>query len=101
MYKSIIKPFFFLYQPENIHHIVFKLIKFICKIPGVSAIIKSIYTVNDKRLERKLFGLTFPNPVGLAAGFDKDAKLYDELGYYGFGNVKPNNFRSKRLSLTT
>ena len=88
MYKSIIKPLFFLFQPENIHHIVFKLIKFICKIPSIPAIIKSIYTVNDKRLERNLFGLTFPNPVGLAAGFDKDAKLYEELGYYGFGFIE-------------
>ena len=88
MYKSIIKPLFFLVQPERIHHIVFKTIKFFCKIPGVPALIKSIYTVNDKRLERKLFGLTFPNPVGLAAGFDKDAKLFDELGYYGFGFIE-------------
>lgn len=88
MYKSIIKPIFFLWEPEKIHHIVFKIIKFLCAIPGVSSIIKSIYSVNDKRLERKLFGLTFPNPVGLAAGFDKDAKLYDELGYYGFGFIE-------------
>ncbi|HLC82566.1 MAG TPA: quinone-dependent dihydroorotate dehydrogenase [Bacteroidia bacterium] len=88
MYKSIIKPLLFLFEPENIHHIVFKTIKFLCSIPGVPSIIKSIYSVNDKRLERKLFGLTFPNPVGLAAGFDKDAKLYDELGYYGFGFIE-------------
>jgi dihydroorotate dehydrogenase len=88
MYKSIIKPIFFLWEPEKIHHIVFKIIKFLCAIPGVPSIIKSIYSVNDKRLERKLFGLTFPNPVGLAAGFDKDAKLYDELGYYGFGFIE-------------
>ena len=88
MYKSIIKPLFFLFEPENIHHLVFKTIKFLCAIPGVPSIIKSIYSVNDKRLERKLFGLTFPNPVGLAAGFDKDAKLYDELGYYGFGFIE-------------
>jgi dihydroorotate dehydrogenase len=88
MYKVFIKPIFFLFQPETIHHIVFKTIKFFCTIPGVSAIIKSVYVVNDKRLERKLFGLTFPNPVGLAAGFDKDAKLYDELGYYGFGFIE-------------
>lgn len=88
MYKSIIKPLFFLFEPENIHHLVFKTIKFLCKIPGIPSIIKSIYNVNDKRLERKLFGLTFPNPVGLAAGFDKDAKLYDELGYYGFGFIE-------------
>lgn len=88
MYKSLIKPLFFLFEPEKIHHIVFKVIKFLCAIPGVPSIIKSIYIVNDKRLERKLFGLTFPNPVGLAAGFDKDAKLYDELGYYGFGFIE-------------
>jgi len=69
--------------------------------------VRSIYVVNDKRLERKLFGLTFPNPVGLAAGFDKDAKLFDELSHFGFsfieigtltpkaqpGNEKPRMFR--------
>lgn len=88
MYKLVLKPFFFLFQPEAIHHFVFKTIKFICLIPGVSSIIKSIYLLQDKKLERKVFGLTFPNPVGLAAGFDKDAKLYDELGYYGFGFIE-------------
>lgn len=88
MYKIFIKPVFFLFQPETIHHLVFKTIKLFCRIPGVAAITKSIYVVNDKRLERKLFGLTFPNPVGLAAGFDKDAKLFDELGYYGFGFIE-------------
>ncbi len=88
MYKLIIRPIFFLFSPETIHHIVFILIKFFCKIPGVSLLLKSIYVVNDKRLERKLFGLTFPNPVGLAAGFDKDATLFDELGYFGFGFIE-------------
>ncbi|MCW3101951.1 MAG: pyrD [Bacteroidetes bacterium] len=88
MYKLLIKPIFFLFEPERIHHIVFKAIKFLCSIPGVAGLLKSIYVVNDKRLERKLFGLTFPNPVGLAAGFDKDAKLFDELGYYGFGFIE-------------
>jgi dihydroorotate dehydrogenase len=88
MYKVILKPLFFLFPPETIHHIVFKLIKFFCKIPGVPAVLKGCYAVKDKRLERKLFGLTFPNPVGLAAGFDKDAKLFDELGYFGFGFIE-------------
>lgn len=88
MYKILLKPFFFLFQPETIHHFVFKAIKFLCVIPGVPSLLKSVYQVNDKRLETKLFGLTFPNPVGLAAGFDKDAKLYDELGYYGFGFIE-------------
>lgn len=44
--------------------------------------------MNDKRLERRVFGLTFPNPVGLAAGFDKDAKLFDELADFGFGCIE-------------
>jgi dihydroorotate dehydrogenase len=88
MYKLLIKPVFFLFEPEKIHHIVFKTIKFLCRIPGIPELIKSFYVINDKRLERKVFGLTFPNPVGLAAGFDKDAKLSDELGYYGFGFIE-------------
>ncbi|MBL7883195.1 MAG: quinone-dependent dihydroorotate dehydrogenase [Bacteroidia bacterium] len=88
MYKLIIKPIFFLFQPETIHHIVFKILKIINTIPGVSAITKACYVINDQKLERKLFGLTFPNPVGLAAGFDKDAKLYEELGNYGFGFIE-------------
>lgn len=88
MYKTIIKPLFFLFQPETIHHIVFKIIKFFSAIPGVSLLTRMVYVVNDNRLEVKLFGLTFPNPVGLAAGFDKDAKLYDELGNYGFGFIE-------------
>lgn len=88
LYKLIIKPLFFLFQPETIHHIVFKILKIFSAIPGVSMITRRVYLVNDKRLERKLFGLTFPNPVGLAAGFDKDAKLFDELGNYGFGHIE-------------
>jgi len=88
MYKTIIKPLFFLFQPETIHHIVFKLIKFFSAIPGVSILIRMVYVIDDKRLEVNLFGLVFPNPVGLAAGFDKDAKLYDELGNYGFGFIE-------------
>ncbi|MES2288046.1 MAG: quinone-dependent dihydroorotate dehydrogenase [Bacteroidota bacterium] len=88
MYKTLLKPIFFLFQPETIHHIVFKIIKFFSAIPGVSQLIRMVYMIDDKRLEVNLFGLMFPNPVGLAAGFDKDAKLYDELGNYGFGFIE-------------
>jgi len=88
MYKNLIKPILFLFQPEKIHHFVFKVIKFYSKIPGVSFLVRSFFVVNDKRLERKLFGLTFPNPVGLGAGFDKDAKLYNELADFGFGFIE-------------
>ncbi|WP_422091181.1 quinone-dependent dihydroorotate dehydrogenase [Tenacibaculum ovolyticum] len=88
MYKLIIRPIFFLFDPEKIHHFTFSLVKFLSKIPFVSAIFRSLYQVNDKRLERNLFGLTFKNPVGLAAGFDKNAVLYNELADFGFGFVE-------------
>ena len=88
MYKLLLKPLFFLFDPELVHHTVFKLIKLSNKIPGISNLIRSIFVIKDKRLERHLFGLTFPNPVGLAAGFDKDAKLYHELSNFGFGFIE-------------
>ncbi|MCL4162359.1 UNVERIFIED_CONTAM: hypothetical protein GTU68_030739 [Idotea baltica] len=88
MYKLLIRPLFFLFDPEEIHHFTFKCIRFANKIPGFSEIIKQLYKVEDRRLERKLFGLTFINPVGLAAGFDKDAKLFNELSHFGFGFIE-------------
>lgn len=88
MYKSLIRPILFGFDPEEIHHFSFSSIRFINKIPGVSSLIRSIYLVNDKRLEREVFGLKFKNPVGLAAGFDKDAKLYNELSNFGFGFIE-------------
>lgn len=88
MYKLLIRPLFFLFDPEKIHHFTFALIKIACKIPGIPAVFRSLYQVNDKRLERKVFGLTFKNPVGLAAGFDKNAVLYNELANFGFGFIE-------------
>ena len=88
MYKAVIRPLFFLFDPEKIHHFTFSLIRFVCKIPGISALLKKIYLVEDKRLEKNLFGLTFKNPVGLAAGFDKDATLFNELSNLGFGFIE-------------
>lgn len=88
MYKLIIRPIFFLFDPEKIHHFTFAMVKFVNKIPGVSALIKSLYTIKNPKLKRTVFGLEFDNPVGLAAGFDKDAKLYNELSNFGFGFIE-------------
>ena len=88
MYKVLIKPILFLFDPEWVHHTVFSTLKLIHRIPGMGNLIKGFYQVKDQRLERKLFGLTFPNPVGLAAGFDKDAKLFKELSNFGFGFIE-------------
>jgi dihydroorotate dehydrogenase len=88
MYKFLIKPILFLFDPEWVHHTVFSTLKLIHRIPGMGSLIRGLYQVKDERLERKLFGLTFPNPIGLAAGFDKDAKLYQELSNFGFGFIE-------------
>lgn len=88
MYKILIRPILFCFDPEKIHYFIFSVIKICCKIPLVSHLIRSMYVVNDKRLERDLFGLKFKNPVGLAAGFDKDAVLFNELNNFGFGFIE-------------
>jgi len=88
MYKLLIRPILFWFDPEEVHYFTFSLVKFIAKIPFVPNILKSIYEVEDTRLEREVFGLKFKNPVGLAAGFDKDAKLYNELSHFGFGFIE-------------
>ena len=109
MYK-IVRFFLFLFKAEFIHSISFKLIKFGAIIPGKMWALRLLFKVNDTRLEREVFGLRFDNPVGLAAGFDKDAKLFDELASFGFGfieigtvtplpqdgNPKPRLFRLKK-----
>ena len=88
MYKVLIRPILFCFDPEKVHYFTFSAIRFFSKIPVFAALFRSIYNVNDKRLERNLFGLTFKNPVGLAAGFDKDAKLFNELSNFGFGFIE-------------
>ena len=88
MYKLLIRPILFLFDPEKVHYFTFSLIRILCKIPFVASVIRSLYQVKNKKLERKLFGLTFINPVGLAAGFDKNAVLYNELANFGFGFIE-------------
>ncbi|HRG17509.1 MAG TPA: quinone-dependent dihydroorotate dehydrogenase [Flavobacterium lutivivi] len=88
MYKLLIRPLLFCFDPEKVHYFTFSIIRFLSKIPLFSTICRSIYEVKDKRLEKEVFGLKFKNPVGLAAGFDKDAKLYNELSNFGFGFIE-------------
>jgi dihydroorotate dehydrogenase len=88
MYKALIRPIFFLFNPESIHHFTFKMVKLLMHLPGMFGFTKNMYQVKDKRLNRTVMGIDFPNPVGLAAGFDKDAKLFDELSAYDFGFIE-------------
>jgi len=88
MYKSTIRKLLFQIDPEKVHHLTFNFLKFFFKIPFTKGLTKSIFSIDDRRLERNFFGLTFKNPVGLAAGFDKNARLFDEFSNYGFGFVE-------------
>jgi dihydroorotate dehydrogenase len=87
-YQNILKPLLFLIDPEWAHYLVANGLRFMMKIPGVSAIFKLVYGFEDKRLVRHVIGLRFENPVGLAAGFDKNALLVDEYANLGFGFIE-------------
>ncbi|MFD2937931.1 quinone-dependent dihydroorotate dehydrogenase [Spirosoma flavum] len=108
MYKHFILPILFRFDAETIHHTVTRLLQLALAIPGVSAICRKLYVVEDKRLARTVFGLTFPNPIGIAAGFDKNAELVSELSDLGFGFVEigtvtprpqPGNLRPRLFRL--
>ena len=87
MYKTLIRPLLFLFDPEVVHHFSFKMIKLLNKL-GFGSLFRTLFEVKNPALEREVFGLKFKNPVGLAAGFDKDAKLYKELSNFGFGFIE-------------
>ncbi len=88
MYKLLIRPLLFCFDPEKVHYFTFSLIRIVSKIPGLSGIFRALFEVKDSRLETEVFGLKFKNPVGLAAGFDKNAVLYKELSNFGFGFIE-------------
>ena len=87
-YRLFIRPVLFLFRPEQAHNLTFWFTRLIFKIPGIAAITEAIFCKRHKRLERELFGIRFPNPVGLAAGLDKNATLIDELSHFGFGFIE-------------
>lgn len=94
-------------QPETVHYLLIRIIRFSFRIPMIPSLISLMYTKNDSRLEREFMGLRFNNPVGLAAGFDKNAEIYKEFSHFGFsfievgtvtpqpqyGNPRPRSFR--------
>lgn len=109
MYK-LIRPLFFSVDPEKIHHLVVRLLKRFAKLPGGMSMLNGLYGYRNPGLHRTVFGLDFPNPVGLAAGFDKNGEMMAEMASFGFGfievgtvtplpqpgNPKPRMFRLKQ-----
>jgi dihydroorotate dehydrogenase len=88
VYKQIIRPILFLFDAEKVHHFVFTILSIKGAMPGFRALLKFLFDYQHPGLQRTVFGITFPNPVGLAAGFDKDARLIDELACFGFGFIE-------------
>lgn len=107
MYRKLIRPILFLLQPETIHHLIVSALKIGFKIPGIAYCVKKSFVVKDQRLKTNFLGLRFDNPVGFAAGFDKNAEVYNQFSNFGFsfieigtvtpvaqpGNPKPRSFR--------
>ena len=85
---SLIRKILFFFDAEQIHEFSVYYIKLINRIPFASLIIKKFFRLNDVNLERKLLGLNFKNPIGLAAGFDKNAECYNEFSNFGFGFIE-------------
>lgn len=88
MYKYFFRPLFFLLEAEVVHHLTLYLLKVVCRLPFAKQLIRLFYEGKNTGLSKTIWGITFKNPVGLAAGFDKDAKLIDELACFGFGFIE-------------
>jgi len=95
MYKVLLKPLFFILSPEFAHQFVTTSLKFILWIPGMRVIFRLSYNVSNPTLETEVFGIKFPNPVGLAAGFDKQADLYNDMSALGFGFIEVGTITPK------
>ncbi|NOT74317.1 MAG: quinone-dependent dihydroorotate dehydrogenase [Cyclobacteriaceae bacterium] len=85
MYKFLLRPILFLFNPEGIHHFTFGMLRIFSPIVKL---VRSAFVLEHPSLEREVLGLKFKNPVGLAAGFDKNALLIDELACFGFGFIE-------------
>lgn len=88
MYKHFLKPILFRFNPETAHNILFSLLSFLRHVPFAQSIIRALYHRDSPSLEREVFGINFPNPVGLAGGLDKNGEFYNDMANFGFGFVE-------------
>lgn len=95
MYKHILKPILFQFNPETAHNLLFSLLTFIRHIPFARPIIRAIYRKDSPELAKEVFGIQFPNPVGLAGGLDKNGEFYNDMANFGFGFVEIGSLTPK------
>jgi len=85
---GIIKSFLFLLAPEKAHHFTLTMLRTVASIPGMKSVIRAAFVPKGNNLSRKVAGLTFKNPIGLAAGFDKNAEYIELMDLLGFGFIE-------------
>ena len=95
MYKHLLKPILFRFNPETAHNLLFKGLAFLRHIPFARQIIRAVYRKKYPGLEREVFGIRFPNPVGLAGGLDKNGEFYNDMANFGFGFVEIGSLTPK------
>ncbi len=88
MYKILIRPLLFLFDPEAVHHSVLRLLKYTSRIPFVPVLLRTFFMPGNDKNAVEVFGLHFKNRIGLAAGFDKNAAYIDELANFGFSHIE-------------
>lgn len=95
MYKHIIKPFLFSFNPETAHNMTFKTLSFLRHVPFARSLMRALYKKESPGLEKEVFGIKFPNPVGLAGGLDKNGEYYNDMANFGFGFVEIGSLTPK------
>jgi len=98
VYKTLLKPLFFLLPPERAHYLTLFLLRLTLRTPLLGKLFRRLFHFEHPALQRELFGLRFDNPVGLAAGFDKDGKHIDEMASLGFGFIEVGTVTPKAQS---
>jgi len=88
LYDISLKPIFFQMYPEDAHNLSYRLLRLADRVPGCMAILEKLSTYKSRRLETEVAGISFSNPLGMAAGFDKTGELYPYLARLGFGHIE-------------
>ena len=95
MYKHILKPILFSFNPETAHNLLFSLLSFLRHVPFARSIMRAVYKKDSPSLAKEVFGIKFPNPVGLAGGLDKNGEFYNDMANFGFGFVEIGSLTPK------
>ena len=95
MYKHFLKPILFCFNPETAHNMIFSTLSFLRHVPFARAFMRALYKYKSPKLEKEVFGIKFPNPVGLAGGLDKNGEHYNDMANFGFGFVEIGSLTPK------